>query len=157
MNCRFLLKRFPVCFNLFPFLFLVTPCLVGAVQPYMEWISIKKKHTAIISKTRYQELSWKLRFTLREFVKPLWQYEHSLALWKGSSSLHKKWSFPLRISSVNVTKSAVSEEIYWKSHLLKKSWMENFIFCAMRTEYIKQSLTLTLFHQYNLCILLSKF
>ena len=35
--------------------------------------------------------------------------------------LHKKWSFPLRISSVNVTKSA-----------LKKSLMENFIFCAVR-------------------------
>ena len=31
--------------------------------------------------------------------------------------LHKKWSFPLRISSVNVT--------------MKKSLMENFIFCAM--------------------------
>ena len=26
-------------------------------------------------------------------------------------ALHKKWSFPLRISSVNVTKSAVTEEI----------------------------------------------
>ena len=36
-------------------------------------------------------------------------------------SLHKKWSFPLRISSVNVT----------KSHLLKKSLMENFIFCVV--------------------------
>ena len=36
-------------------------------------------------------------------------------------SLHKKWSFPLRISSVSVTKSAV----------LKKSLMENFIFCAV--------------------------
>ena len=36
-------------------------------------------------------------------------------------SLHKKWSFPLRISSVNVT----------KSHLLKKSLMQNFIFCVV--------------------------
>ena len=34
----------------------------------------------------------------------------------------KKWSFPLKISSVNVTK--------W-SHLLKKPLMENFIFCAV--------------------------
>ena len=42
-NRRFLLKRFPVCFNLFVLLFLVTPCLVVAVQPWMEWIPIKKK------------------------------------------------------------------------------------------------------------------
>ena len=44
-------------------------------------------------------------------------------------TLHKKWSFPLRISSVNVTKSAVScrfGHIYWR-----KSLMENFIFCVM--------------------------
>ena len=30
-NCRFFLKRFPVCCNLFVFLFLVIPCLVVAV------------------------------------------------------------------------------------------------------------------------------
>ena len=36
-------------------------------------------------------------------------------------SLHNRWSFSLRISSVN--------EIW--SHLLKKSLMENFIFCAV--------------------------
>ena len=35
-NCRFLLNRFPACFNLFVLLFLVTPCLVVAVQPCME-------------------------------------------------------------------------------------------------------------------------
>ena len=38
-------------------------------------------------------------------------------------SLNKNWSFPLRTSSVNVTKSA--------GNLLKKSLMENFIFCAV--------------------------
>ena len=36
INCRFFLKRFPVCFNLFVLLFLVTPCLVVAVQPCMK-------------------------------------------------------------------------------------------------------------------------
>ena len=41
-------------------------------------------------------------------------------------TLHKKWSFSLRISSVNVTTSAVS---------LKKSLMENFIFCAAIEAY----------------------
>ena len=44
-------------------------------------------------------------------------------------SLHKKWSFPLRISSVSVTKSAVFMWIW--SHLLKKSFIENFIFCTV--------------------------
>ena len=29
-------------------------------------------------------------------------------------SLHKKWSFPLRISAVNVTKSAFGQ-IYWRN------------------------------------------
>ena len=44
-----------------------------------------------------------------------WIFDHPV-----EQSLHKKWSFPLRISSVNVTK-----------HLLKKSLMENFIFYAV--------------------------
>ena len=35
-NCRFFLNKFPLCFNLFVLLFLVTPCLVVAVQPCME-------------------------------------------------------------------------------------------------------------------------
>ena len=35
-NCRFFLSRFPVCFNLFLLLFLVTPSLVVAVQSCRE-------------------------------------------------------------------------------------------------------------------------
>ena len=42
LNCRFFLNRFPVCFNLFVHIFLVTSCLILAVQPCMEWISIKE-------------------------------------------------------------------------------------------------------------------
>ena len=42
-NHRFFLNRFPVCFNVFVLLFLVTLCLIVAVQPCMEWIPIKKK------------------------------------------------------------------------------------------------------------------
>ena len=47
---------------------------------------------------------------------------HALCL-MSSRALHcfKNWSFPLRISSVNVI---------W-SHLLRKSLMENFFFCAV--------------------------
>ena len=41
-------------------------------------------------------------------------------------TLLKKWSFPLRIFSVNVTKSP-----FLNPHLLKKSLMENFVFCAV--------------------------
>ena len=42
----------------------------------------------------------------------------------------KKWSFSLRISSVNVTKSAGNFR-NCKKHLLKKSLMENFSFFAV--------------------------
>ena len=41
-NCRIFLSRFPVCFIFYVLLFLVTPCLLVAVQPCMDWISIKK-------------------------------------------------------------------------------------------------------------------
>ena len=52
--------------------------------------------------------------------------ERRLALWRSKKglviqiqlTLHKKWSFPIRISSVNVTKSAVScwfGYIYWRN------------------------------------------
>ena len=44
-------------------------------------------------------------------------------------ALHKKWRFPLKISLVNVTKSAICLRI--ASHLLKESLMENFIFLAV--------------------------
>ena len=46
------------------------------------------------------------------------------------NSLHKKWGFLLRISSVNVAKSAENcqRKLRIWNHLLKKSLMENFIF-----------------------------
>ena len=46
-------------------------------------------------------------------------------------SVHEKWSFPLQIFSVNVTKSAVFLRIW--SYLLKKSIMENFINLQWKT------------------------
>ena len=50
-------------------------------------------------------------------------------------SRHKKLSFPLRISSVNVTKSAVSSGFLWIwSDLLKKSLMENSFFMQCITQ-----------------------
>ena len=50
-----------------------------------------------------------------------------------ASSLHKKSSFQLRITSVIVTKSA--ENCRFWSHLLRNSLMENVIFCAVRLLY----------------------
>ena len=47
INCRFFLKRFPVCFNLFC-AFFVTPVPVVAVQPCMVWIVIKRNTTKTI-------------------------------------------------------------------------------------------------------------
>ena len=44
-------------------------------------------------------------------------------------TLHKKYSFPLKTSQVNVTESTVScgfGHMYWRNPL-----MENFIFCAV--------------------------
>ena len=46
----------------------------------------------------------------------------------SDASLHKKWSFPLRISSVNGPNPQETADLV---HLLKKSFMENFTFCAV--------------------------
>ena len=54
--------------------------------------------------------------------------DFKLSMRKSKSSLHKKWSFPLRISSVNVTKSTENSgfgHIYWRNLL------ENFIISAV--------------------------
>ena len=51
--------------------------------------------------------------------------KHVHMLWQNITveveSLHKKWSFPLRISSVNVTKSAVSCASFFMRWILKWS------------------------------------
>ena len=55
-------------------------------------------------------------------------------------TLQKKWSFPLRISSVNVTKSA--------KILMKKSLIENLIFCAVK---IKKNCVTVILVLINVC------
>ena len=56
------------------------------------------------------------------FMRLLWiilQYAEARHFSLEDKTLHKKWSFPLLISSVNVTKSAVScgfGHIYWRNH-----------------------------------------
>ena len=65
------------------------------------------------------------RFCLRYFVNEC----RSVRLCRLRWSLYKKLSFPLRTSSLNVTKIRRKLRIW--SHLLEKSLMENFIFCAV--------------------------
>ena len=85
-----------------------------------------------------------------------------------SIALHKKWSFPLRISSVNKTKSAVScgfGPIYWRNPYWKTSF---FVQCTrhlfitklflMKLKYnflklAKMDLSLFLFWGSNICII----
>ena len=52
INWRFFVKRFPVCFNLFVLLFLLTPCLVVVVQSCMEGIPNEKKKIGAFAKCR---------------------------------------------------------------------------------------------------------
>ena len=55
----FFVKRFPVSFNLFVLLLLVTPCLVVAVQPCIEWIPIKGTLMQIWKSQCLLEFIWK--------------------------------------------------------------------------------------------------
>ena len=77
-----------------------------------------------------------------------WSLRITFTRRKQLFSLHKKWSFPLGISSVNVTKSALLR--IW-SQLMEKFNMENFIFCAVSCENSKWLKTViffkTLHHQ----------
>ena len=65
--------RFPVCFTLFVLLFLVTPCLVVAVQSCMEWRTPvkkkgKKRYQGIVNTRVYLNCKWikaKQTFKLR--------------------------------------------------------------------------------------------
>ena len=54
-------------------------------------------------------------------------------------TLHKKWSFPLRISSVNVTKSAGNcgfGHIYWRNPYWKTSFF--FVQCDLQQPLLKK-------------------
>ena len=75
--------------------------------------------------------------------------------------LHKKWSFPLSISSVNVTKSAVFcgfGYIYWKNPLwktsffvqCKKDWHEEKFVPPLFTGILNLTHFRSMFHFYTL-------
>ena len=64
-------------------------------------------------------------------------------------SLHKKWSFPWRVSLVNVAKSAVfwgCGHIYWKNPYWKTSFFVQYLVClfisskCLRKQYLMEKL-----------------
>ena len=80
------------------------PRIIQATFSFSEFGSAGKKinsiHQLILNPLSINPTKWSN--TLKQFVGKSWSYSK---LW-SSITLHKKWSFPLRISSVNVTKSA---------------------------------------------------
>ena len=102
--------------------------------------SSKRKHSQcrITSLNNFAKFTWKhLRWWSLQIEKLHHRhlsmtFRFCIGLWSCAyTSLHKKWSFPLRVSSVNVTKTWI-----W-SHLLNKSLMENFIFCTVHEVFPK--------------------
>ena len=81
------------------------------------------------------------------FKKFSWHVSNNLAS-NLNLSLHKIWSFPLRISSVNVTKSAFScgfGHIYWRNPLWKTSFFLQCILLFSRKK-VKASIKKDLGH-----------
>ena len=74
--------------------------------------------------------------------------EHSKGLeWDfRSKSLHKKWSFPLRISPVNVSKSAGNwrfGHIYWRNPQWKTSFFVQWILSAVVRSWLEDQRHIT--------------
>ena len=81
------------------------------------------------------EFSFNLRKYLSVIFCMLYVTEQTFLPWSHSitqvnMTLLKRWSFPLRISSVNVTKSAGIcgfDHIYWRNHY----WKTSFFLCSV--------------------------
>ena len=95
-------------------------------EVYWKWILLMlNKNTWKMSLTN-KEFQHKSLFCLFVFLDVFWVFIHL--------ALHKKWSFPLRISSLNVTKSAVSSgfsHIYRRNPLWKTSF---FVQCCLSSK-----------------------
>ena len=67
----------------------------------------------------------KINFTADDICKIIRLFEPNKVHNHDKITLHKKWSFPLRISTVNVTKSEVScgfGHLYWRNSKWKTSF-----------------------------------
>ena len=102
-----------------------------------------------------ESLSYVLYKVMEALLFSCKSYLHKIIIsnvWLGSEytsasliALHKKWSFPFKISSVNVTKSAVScvfAHIYWRNSEWETSFFvqwerEGLILLLQENVYIK--------------------
>ena len=81
---------------------------------------------------QHRSLDFRSPFNIKiyKFISLGWRYSTSfstrLTVDKFLSNLHKKWSFPIRISLINVTK--FSGNCRFGHIRFRKSLMENFIF-----------------------------
>ena len=105
--------------------------LLRHIEIYWGIIKVYSGFTEVYSEPLVSLAYWQtclipssVMFRTGGIFKALWNFDEAYSerchsqnkLFKHS--LHKKWSFPLRISSVNVTKSAVScgfDHIYWRN------------------------------------------
>ena len=102
-------------------------------EVYWKWILLMlNKNTWKMSLT-HKEFQHKSLFCLFAFLDVFWVFIHV--------ALHKKWSFPLRISSVNVTKSAVS---FLCSVACRQNSQRYFVFISLLILLDLFSFTITL-------------
>ena len=122
--------------------------ILGLIEGLFVWIFIPRTkctyiNTSMLCHWRLIPSMWQDCTKDIQSVKPAWSiciqslkptpYPFSRRIMKDAKMKHtvytvQETNFPLRISSVYVTKSTWMQ--IW-SHLLKKSLMENFIFCAV--------------------------
>ena len=117
----------------FPIAFLEAWLILIQNNMYCWWIDTKKSR------------EYKLYNNIGEFQQ--WNEEGhfgymywncSINNWSGCFSLHKKWSFALRISSVNVPKSARNcgfGHIYWRNPYCKTSFFVQCVHYRLRCSY----------------------
>ena len=120
----FFLNRFSVPCNIFCASFLVTPCLVVAVKPCMEWIPIKTKNKkktpscVIITFTNCNFLNIMICSSIIFYwlIKEVSSADHNIVIFYFCSQ--KKISLVTFLSSKDKTKSLFT---LWKLGSIKKS------------------------------------
>ena len=107
-NYTFFLNRFPVCFNIFGLLFLVTPCLVVAC---IKWLPIKKKTPS----------QWYVRYCRYNRIRGLWTQVLDAGLWTLDTRI---WSLDSRRWGLDA----------WIWSLDSRRWTLNAGHCFLLTE-----------------------
>ena len=101
-------------FNLFVFIFLVTPCFVVAVHPCMKWIPIKKKcNVHLFTIDLWPYLSVLKLFTFN------WYVDDDLVVWFSGNL--EGWNLSLKLPGVFSLRQSFTNMIFW-------SMMKSFSF-----------------------------